>query len=165
MNKKYIMFICVVFLFGGITSALAEARTDDSSLTKQVYRPRRLSVARYRRRHYSRLKFTPRRYTWQRNLGKRTAYRNPPIPLQRAHKRLRIPARGPDRRRRATVRRPRLRHREAHAERVRTVRGGLGTGNRETPPIGSPRARFRRISPRRYPRARWIAINKPKNKG
>jgi hypothetical protein len=165
MNKKSLMFLCVVLLCGGVTSPMPEVRAEDSSLTKHVYQPRRLSVPRYRRLQYSRLKFTPRRYAWQRNVGKRIGYRSPPIPARSERKRVRIPARGPNTRRQAPLRRTRVRRRESRAARVRTVRSGLGTGDRETTPTASSTTRFRRISPRRTPRARWIGITKPKNKG
>ena len=164
MNKRSLMFLCVCLLCGGVTSPVPEIRADDSSVTKQVYQPRRLSVPRYRRLHYSRLKFTPRRYTWQRNLGKHIGYRPTPIPARRDRNRLRVPARGPNTRRRASIRRRLVRRRKSRAARVRTLRSGLGTGDRETTRSASSDARRQRILPPRYARPRWIAITNPRNK-
>jgi hypothetical protein len=155
MNKRLSTFLCAALLCGGVTCGLAAAQTTGptltkhvyrprrfsasglpaaaqttgSTLTKHVYQPRRFSASRYRGMRYSPVKFTPRRYTWQRNLGKHISFKSPPKPARGERKRLRLPVRGPNTRRRAAFRRTSIRRRVSRAARIRTVRGGFGTGD------------------------------------
>lgn len=147
MNKRFCAFLSLVLLWGGVISAPSEAQATGSSLTRHRYTARRFSPKRYSGTGYSPVKFTPRRYTWQRNLGKQVAYRSTLKPARRTRNRLRIPARGPNtRRRRAAMHRTRIRRRESRTARVRTVRGGFGTGHR-SPPLAAPTVRQGAKSP------------------
>lgn len=133
MNKRFCTFLSFILLWGGVISAPVDAQATGSSLTRHRYTARRLSPKRYSGTGYSPVKFTPRRYTWQRNLGKQHAYRSTLKPARRTRSRLRVPARGPNTRRRAAMRRRQVRRRQSRAARVRTVRGGFRTGHRSAP--------------------------------
>jgi hypothetical protein len=157
MNKRFCGFLSLVFLWGGVISAPPEARAAGSSPTKHVYRPRRFSARRYSGSRYSPVKFTPRRYTWQRNLGKRVGYRPTPKPVRRTRKRLRLPVRGPNTRRRAAIRRNTRIRRKSRTARVRTARGGSRYGRQLG--VSQPRHRPTRWEIERRPSSPYYKPN------
>jgi hypothetical protein len=100
------------------------------TLTVNKYVAPRVSHNQHSGSHYSPVKFQPRRYTWQRNLGKLEGYMLAPKPHRGTYRnRERFVVRGATTRRREVRRFGIVRRRESRSERIRTRWGGFGTHN------------------------------------
>lgn len=128
---KIVRFISLLVVFVLLGTACGVARADGVglSLTKNRYSSRRLSSKRYSGTGYSLVKFQPRRFTSQRNLGKHVTIRRAPRPKRGTRTRTRLVVRNASTLRRAANRRELKRRYNSRSARNRTVQGGFGTRN------------------------------------
>ena len=133
MKRLSRISLCTILLWLGAVCGTAEAKgmglvPTRRSLTRNRYSAPRLSHKQYRGSHYSPVQFSPRRYAWQRNLGKLKGYMPVPKPNRATHRiRKRLVVRGATTRRREATRIGVVRRRESRGARIRTRRSGFGT--------------------------------------
>jgi len=135
MNRLVSVVLCAICVWIWVACGTAEAGDGRFTRTTRTftvnrYTAPRLSTGQYRGPRYSPVKSQPRRYTWQRNLGKLEGYMLAPKPARGTHRnRERFVVRGATTRHRAERRIGIVRRRESRSERIRTRWGGFGTHN------------------------------------
>ena len=133
MKKLSCISMCTILVWLGAVCGTAEAKgrglvLTRKTLTRNRYSAPRLSHKQYRGSHYSPVQFSPRRYAWQRNLGKLTGFKPVPKPNRATHRiRKRLVVRGATTRRREATRIGVVRRRESRGARIRTRWSGFGT--------------------------------------
>ncbi len=135
MKKLLYIVLCTSLLWIGAACSTAEAQDTGlvlttKSLTVSKHSAPRLTHKQYRGSHYSPVKFQPRRYTWQRNLGQLEGYMPAPKAERTTYRiRTRPVVSGATTRHRAATRTGVVRRRASRSARNRTQWGGFGTHN------------------------------------